>query len=95
MKVRAEDVYIFRAPTSRPNITYSVVKSEADKFRRGDIIAVYKLVEEKLEQYPVLAKIIIYSSSIVTTQEVSSILDCHVYYRDIGDIVVKDEIRKA
>ncbi|KAH7413538.1 P-loop containing nucleoside triphosphate hydrolase protein, partial [Cadophora sp. MPI-SDFR-AT-0126] len=40
-------------------------------------------------------KIIIYSSSIVTTQEVSSALDCHAYYRDVGDAAVKDEIRKA
>jgi len=26
---------------------------------------------------------------------VSSILDCHTYYRDVGDTAVKDEIRKA
>ena len=58
---------MFRAPTSCPNIVYSVVKYEEDEFRRGDIIAVYRLVEEKLEEYPALAKIIIYSSSIVTT----------------------------
>ncbi|KAH9204347.1 hypothetical protein DL95DRAFT_319633, partial [Leptodontidium sp. 2 PMI_412] len=60
-------VYIFRSPTSRPNITYSAVKYKEDKFRRGDIIAVYKLIEEKLDEYPILTKIIIYSSSIVTT----------------------------
>ena len=58
---------MFRAATSRPNITYSVVEYQEDKCRRGDIIAVYKLVKEKLEEYLVLAKIIIYSSSIVTT----------------------------
>jgi hypothetical protein len=44
-----------------------VVKYEEDKFRRGDIIAVYRLVEQKLEEYTTLAKIIIYSSSIITT----------------------------
>ncbi|KAH7420284.1 hypothetical protein BKA64DRAFT_563391, partial [Cadophora sp. MPI-SDFR-AT-0126] len=53
--------------TSRLNITYSVVEYEADEFRTGDITAVCKLVEEKLDEYAVLAKIIIYSSSIVTT----------------------------
>jgi hypothetical protein len=52
-------------------------------------------VEGKLEEYPAPAKIIIYSSSIVTTQEVSNALGCHAYYRDVGDAAVKDEIWKA
>lgn len=95
MKIRTEDVHMFRAPTSRPNIAYSVVEYEEDEFGRGDIRAVCRLVEQKLEEYPAPAKIIIYSSSIVTTQEVSSALDCHAYYRDVGDAAVKDEIRKA
>ncbi|KAH9203069.1 hypothetical protein DL95DRAFT_322143, partial [Leptodontidium sp. 2 PMI_412] len=40
IKIRAETVHIFRASTSRPNITYSAVKYKEDKFGRGDIIAV-------------------------------------------------------
>jgi len=80
MRISTNDVYMFRAPTSWPNITYSVVKYTEDEFERGDIIAVYRLVEQKLEEYAVPAKIIIYSSSIVTTKEVSSALDCHAYY---------------
>jgi superfamily II DNA helicase RecQ len=95
MRISTNDVHMFRALTSRPNIAYSVVEYEEDEFRRGDIAAVYRLVEQKLEEYAAPAKIIIYSSSIVTTQEVSSALDCHAYYRDVGDAAVKDEIRKA
>ena len=95
MRIKAEDVHMFRAPTSRPNIAYSVVEYEADEFGKGDIAAVRRLVEQKLEEYPAPAKIIVYSSSIVTTQEVSSALDCHAYYRDVGNTAVKDEIRKA
>jgi RecQ family ATP-dependent DNA helicase len=95
MRIKADDVHMFRAPTSRPNIAYSVVEYEEDEFGRGDIRAVCRLVEQKLEEYPAPAKIIIYSSSIITTQEVSSALDCHAYYRDVGDTAVKDEIRKA
>ena len=95
MKIRAEDVHMFRAPTSRPNIAYSVAEYDEDEFGRGDIAAVCRLVEKKLEEYPAPAKIIIYSSSIVTTQEVSNALGCHAYYRDVGDAAVKDEIRKA
>ncbi len=38
---------------------------------------------------------IIYSSSIVTTQKVSRALDFHAYYREMSDAAAKDEIRKA
>jgi hypothetical protein len=41
------------------------------------------------------AKVIIYSSSIDATKELSSVLDCHAYYRDVGDAQVKDEIREV
>jgi superfamily II DNA helicase RecQ len=95
MRIKADDVHMFRSPTSRPNIVYSVVEYKEDKLGRGDVAAVRRLVDRKLEEYAALAKIIVYSSSIVTTQEVSSALDCHAYYRDVGDAVVKNEIRKA
>jgi len=95
MRINADDVHMFRSPTSRPNIAYSVVEYEEDEFGRGDIAAVCRLVEQKLAEYAAPAKIIIYSSSIVTTQEVSCALDCHAYYREVGDAAVKDEIRKA
>ncbi len=67
IRISTNDVYMFRALTSRPNIAYSVVKYAEDEFERGDITAVYRLVEQKLEEYAAPAKIIIYSSSIVTT----------------------------
>ncbi len=67
MWIKADDVHMSRVPTSWPNITYSVVEYEEDELGRGDIAAVSRLVEEKLEEYTALAKIIIYSSSIVTT----------------------------
>ena len=40
MKIRAEDVHMFRARTSRPNITYSVFEYQPDELGRGDIKAV-------------------------------------------------------
>ncbi|KUJ21510.1 uncharacterized protein LY89DRAFT_694126 [Mollisia scopiformis] len=49
VRIKADDVHMFRSPTSRPNITYSVVEYEEDEFGRGDIAAVRKLVEQKLE----------------------------------------------
>jgi len=71
-----------------------MVKYKEDEFGKGNIVIVCRLVEQKLKEYTALAKIIIYNSSIVTTQEVSSTLDYYIYYRDIGNIIVKDEIRK-
>jgi hypothetical protein len=67
IRISTNDVHMFRAPTSRANIIYSIVKYAEDKFKRGDIIAVYRLVEQKLKEYAALAKIIIYNSSIITT----------------------------
>jgi superfamily II DNA helicase RecQ len=63
MRIKADDVYMFRAPTRRPNIVYSVAEYEEDEFRSGDIRAVCRLVEQRLEEYSAPAKIIIYSSS--------------------------------
>ncbi len=42
MRIKADDVYIFRAPTSRPNITYSIVEYEEgdDELGRGGITAI-------------------------------------------------------
>ena len=67
IRISINDVYMFRALTSRPNIAYFVIKYAEGKFKRGDIIAVCKLIKQKLKEYAILAKIIIYNSSIVTT----------------------------
>jgi hypothetical protein len=95
IRIKTNDIYMFRSPTSRPNIIYSVVEYKQDKFGKRDIIIVSKLVKQKLEEYIILIKIIIYNSSIITTQEMSNILDYHVYYRDVSNTTVKDKIRKA
>jgi hypothetical protein len=64
-------MYIFRGPISRPNIIYSITEYKEDIFRRGAIIIARRLVEQKLDEYPAPAKVIIYSSSILITQKVS------------------------
>ncbi|TVY53455.1 ATP-dependent DNA helicase hus2/rqh1 [Lachnellula suecica] len=56
IRIKADNVYIFRSLISCPNIIYSVVKYKEDK-----------LIKQKLKEYAALAKIIIYSSSIITT----------------------------
>ncbi|KAF8850662.1 hypothetical protein BDZ45DRAFT_544810, partial [Acephala macrosclerotiorum] len=80
IKIRVENVHIFRVSISRSNIAYSVAEYEKNKFEKEDIIAVCRLIEEKLKEYFALTKIIIYSSSIVTTQKVNNTLNYHAYY---------------
>jgi hypothetical protein len=63
MKIRGEDVSTFRAPTTRPNIVYSVAEYEEDEFGQGEIRAVCQLVEAKLDEHPTPAKIIIYCTA--------------------------------
>lgn len=65
IRIKDDDIYIFQSLTSRSNIAYFIVKYKKDEFERGDIIIVYKLMEQKLKEYAALTKIIIYNSSIV------------------------------
>ncbi|KAG9241062.1 P-loop containing nucleoside triphosphate hydrolase protein, partial [Calycina marina] len=89
MKVKAEDVHIFRAVTSRPNIQYLAWEYEGE-----EEAAICQLVKDKLDEFPASAKIIIYSSSIASTKALSKALQCHAYYREIGSAQKKEEIRK-
>ena len=45
MRISTNDIHMFRAPISRPNIIYSVIKYTESEFEREDIIAVCRLVE--------------------------------------------------
>jgi superfamily II DNA helicase RecQ len=92
IRIKANNVYIFRASTSRLNIAYSVVEYEEDEFGRGDIVIIYKLINDKLEKYSILIKIIIYNNNIVIIQKINNILDYYIYYRDINNITVKNKI---
>jgi superfamily II DNA helicase RecQ len=91
MKVQILPKQIFRAPTSRPNIAYSVVECAADT---EETTYVQELVEQKLQQYPALAKIIIYSSSIDSIEEIGAKLGYYIYYASIGSPEVKSRIQE-
>ena len=91
MKVQVPSKQIFRAPTSRPNIAYSVVEHEAEV---EELSAVQTLVEQKLEQYPAPAKIIIYSSTIESIEEIGARLGCHIYHASIGSPEAKSRIQE-
>jgi superfamily II DNA helicase RecQ len=88
MKVRPE-VHVFRAPTTRANIPYSVFEHDPNV---DETEAVCRLVQEKLERYSAPAKIIVYGGSIERTKELSRALGCHEYYREVGDRDEKEKI---
>src|SRR6266487_1779062 len=82
------DCYFYRC-TSCPNIEYSIVEYNPNVEQSK---AVCQLVAKKCKEYPALAKIIIYCSSITTVQELSEELGCYTYYQDVGSIKDKDQI---
>ena len=90
MKVQIPPNQTFRAPTSRPNIAYSVVEHLAET---EETTFVQELVAQKLQQYPAPAKIIIYSSSIDSIEEIGAKLGCHVYHASVGSPEVKSRIQ--
>jgi hypothetical protein len=45
IRISTNDVYMFQAPTSQANIIYFIVEYMEDKFKKGDIIAVYRLIK--------------------------------------------------
>jgi ATP-dependent DNA helicase RecQ len=55
---------------------------------------VLELVAWKLQQYPALAKIIIYNSSIDSIEEIGAKLGCYVYHANVGNPKVKSRIQE-
>lgn len=90
MKVDVLLQHVFRASTSRSNIAYSVVEYNAEVEK---VTAVQELVAQKLKQYPVPAKIIIYSSNIDTIKQIEEVLGCYIYHASIGSPEIKSCIQ--
>ena len=80
-----------RGVTTRPNIRYSVVEYE-----RGieQSEAVSRLISQKLQEYPSPAKMIIYSNSIRTIEELGDQLGYPMYYADVGSEKEKAQIQQ-
>jgi superfamily II DNA helicase RecQ len=85
IKIPKEYIYMFCRYTSRRNIQYQVYKVEEEIV----VGAICQLVAEKLEQYPVPSKIVVYSSSIDQTVEVGEVLGYPIYYCNIDNCTGK------
>jgi superfamily II DNA helicase RecQ len=89
--MRIDPVRPIRGVTTRPNIRYSVVEYE-----RGieQSEAVSRLISQKLQEYPSPAKMIIYSNSIRTIEELGEQLGYPMYYADVGSEKEKAQIQQ-
>jgi superfamily II DNA helicase RecQ len=86
--IRCDAVVMFRASTTRPNITYQVqryiIEEEEEQLRR--------LVEAKKAQYPMPGQIIVYCGTVKRTKSLGELLGCSAYYREVGDDMAKRRI---
>ena len=85
-----EAVQVFRSPTGRPNIRYSV--QIAPPARQQLDIQVVEVVRA-CQQTHVGGKIIVYSDRVARVQQLALLLDCPAYFRDVeGKSAVFSEI---
>lgn len=77
-----EDSVWIRAPTTRTNVAYRIVRFDLAKEVLEEAIA--RVVEEKKAQYPLPGQVIIYSGTVQQTQDLAAVLGCTSYYRAVG-----------
>jgi hypothetical protein len=91
IKINLYKMHVFQASIIRVNIMYSVFKHNLDKNRTNTVC---QLIQRKLAQYLAPAKIIVYNRTIKQTTKLSQALDCHKYYRKVGNCEKKEKIIK-
>jgi superfamily II DNA helicase RecQ len=86
INARREDIVMIRAKTTRSNMAYSVRSGTAttvDKAITAVIVQVRATIDQKLEEYPWPAKIIIYCQRVEATEDLAGKLGCNAYHREI------------
>jgi superfamily II DNA helicase RecQ len=81
MCISAKSVQMFCGSTSWRNIQYQIQEVEEETV----VETVHRLVEQKLKQYPVSNKIVVYRDSVAQTVEIGEALGCPIYHRSIDD----------
>lgn len=89
-RLKKEEVLFLRGSTVRTNVEYRVVeylRSEEDQ-------RVQELVRQKVEQYPSPGQIVVYCRSITQCKRLGKVLQCPIYFREVGSADEKKEILK-
>ncbi|KAI5460649.1 P-loop containing nucleoside triphosphate hydrolase protein [Mariannaea sp. PMI_226] len=86
VNARREDVTMIRSRTIRPNIAYSVrsfVVSTAEEAAAQVVKETKEVIDQKLEEFPWPAKIIVYCQRVEATEDLAEKLGCDAYHREV------------
>ncbi|KLP03469.1 Uncharacterized protein Y057_10530 [Fusarium fujikuroi] len=86
INARPEDVTMIRTSTSRANVVYSVqtlVAATVEQATEAVTTKVREVLDQKLEEYPWPAKMIVYCNTVVATDALATELNCDAYHRDV------------
>ncbi|KAH7118026.1 hypothetical protein B0J13DRAFT_629945 [Dactylonectria estremocensis] len=86
MNTRREDVVMIRMSTTRTNIAYSlrsILAVSAEEATAAITLTARELVDQKLEEYPWPAKVILYCQRVEATEALSEELGCDAYHREV------------
>ncbi|KAH7231628.1 P-loop containing nucleoside triphosphate hydrolase protein, partial [Fusarium redolens] len=86
INARHEDVVMIRARTTRGNVVYSVRSVPASTVEEAVAAIVEQAmvtIDQKLEEYPWPAKIIVYCQRVEATEDLAAKLGCDAYHREI------------
>ncbi|KAF5227551.1 hypothetical protein FANTH_14744 [Fusarium anthophilum] len=86
INARHEDVVMIRARTTRGNVAYSVRSVPASTVEEAVTAVVEQAkvtIDQKLEEYPWPAKIIVYCQRVEATEHLAAKLGCDAYHREI------------
>ncbi|KAG7001869.1 ATP-dependent DNA helicase hus2/rqh1 [Fusarium oxysporum f. sp. conglutinans] len=85
VNARREDVVMIRAKTTRRNVAYSVRSVTATTAEEAIAAVVEQarvIIDQKLEEHPRPAKIIVYCQRVEATEDLAGKLGCDAYHRD-------------
>jgi superfamily II DNA helicase RecQ len=86
VNVRQEDVVMIRARTTHRNVAYNIRSVTATTVKEAIAMIVKQVrvtIDQKLEEYPWPAKIIVYCQRVKATEDLAEKLRCNAYHRDI------------
>lgn len=83
MHFQADEIHMFRAPTSRRNVRYQIVDDHGRKQNEQDEFVV-RLVEQKSQRWST-GKMIVYCNSVKKSKRLAELLQCPVYHHHATD----------
>lgn len=86
INTRPEDVTMIRTSTTRSNVAYSVQTLAAitpEEASEAVMTRVREILDQKLEEYPWPAKMIVYCNTVMATNALATELNCDAYHRDV------------